>query len=416
MENNNFEKIIAQISHNPKLRLKIFNSLETQKKSDVIKRLNRRIQLDLVTKIKNEDLIRILEHLDPDEATDILQLLPERKRNPIIAELNEQLKQGISLLLKYDPETAAGLMDINYIQIEKDDTIAAVSKQVKIHEERTGKIPLLLAMDHGKLIGQLPVHRLGLCGAREKAAKYIRSIKTVKHSATTEEITEIFRKAPHNKIIVLGENGNVLGVIYSDDILKFMHEKEASTLYDFAGVHDEESIYDSTLVKARFRYKWLMINLSTAFLASFTVGLFDNIISQYILLAVYMPIVAGMGGNAGTQTLAVLVRGITLKQINLQNMWRTLKNELGSGLINGILNGLIITLVVFIKDGNLKIGLILAMAMVINLLVAAFFGTIVPLIMKKLGKDPASSATVFITTATDVLGFLAFLGLATLIL
>lgn len=170
----------------------------------------------------------------------------------------------------------------------------------------------------------------------------------------------------------------------------------------------------SDLVK--FRYKWLIINLATAFLAAFTVGQFESVISKYVLLAVYMPIVAGMGGNAATQTLAVLVRGITLKQISLATAFRTLRNEVKAGLANGLINGFLVAFVVLAKDHNWKIALILAMAMVINLVVAAIFGTLVPLIMSRLKKDPASSATIFITTATDVLGFLVFLGLATIIL
>ena len=160
----------------------------------------------------------------------------------------------------------------------------------------------------------------------------------------------------------------------------------------------------------------MIINLGTAFLAAFTVGRFEGILEKYVLLAIYMPIVAGMGGNAATQTLAVQVRGIALKQIELKTAWKTLKNELGSGLINGLINGILVATVVILINHDFKIAIILAMAMVINLLVAAFFGTIVPLIMSKLGKDPAASATIFITTATDVLGFMAFLGIATLIL
>jgi len=192
--------------------------------------------------------------------------------------------------------------------------------------------------------------------------------------------------------------------------------REASSLYGFAGVRAEESVFDNAGRKIKHRYKWLMINLGTAFLASTIVSLFDETISKYVLLAVYMPVVAGMGGNAGTQTLAVLVRGISMNQITLKTMWRTLKNELGSGFVNGAINGAIITGIVFLKDGDWRIGLILALAMSVNLVIAGFFGTIVPLVMKRLGKDPASSATVFITTATDIFGFLTFLGLATLIL
>jgi magnesium transporter len=320
------------------------------------------------------------------------------------------------LLLQFDPQTAAGLMNIDYIRVQASDTIASVAKQFKIHEKRTGKLPVILIMKSGKLIGYMPGHELGFAQAREKAIKYLRKIKSIKYNVKTNDILSVFRSYPHNKIVVLGATDNVMGVIYSDDVLNILREREADSLYDFAGVSQDESVLDPARVKIRHRYKWLIVNLGTAFLASLTVGLFDDVISKYVLLAVYMPIVAGMGGNAGTQTLAVLVRGISLNQISLKTMWRTLKSELSSGFVNGLINGFIVAVVIMIKDRDLKIGFILFMAMITNLLIAALFGTIVPLIMKKLGKDPASSATIFITTATDVFGFLVFLGLATLIL
>jgi len=185
---------------------------------------------------------------------------------------------------------------------------------------------------------------------------------------------------------------------------------------NFAGVSKEEQVQDGPLTKVEFRYKWLIINLGTAFLAAFVVKMFDPTISKYVLLAVYMPVVAGMGGNAATQTLAVLVRGIAFNQINLSNAWKTIRNEVISGFINGIITGILAGAIVMLLDGNITLAIIIAVAMVMNLIVAGFFGAIVPLIMKKLGKDPASSATIFITTATDVFGFLAFLGLATLFL
>ncbi len=410
------DKILHQIAYYHKKRLEIFRNLPVGQKREVLLQISKHLKFDIVSKLNKEELVNILEHMDTDEATDILQLLSVKKRKDIMNELNEQLKEDIGRLLKFDPETAAGLMDVDYIQVEHNDTIASVAKQVKVHEKRTGKIPSILVMKDGELEGYLPGHELGYAGNREKAIKYTRKIKTIKYRAKTTEVLDTFRRYPHNKIVVLGATGNVMGIIYSDDIIKILREQEAASLYDFAGVRQEESVFDTTKRKIKFRSKWLIINLGTAFLAAFTVGLFDETISKYVLLAVYMPLVAGMGGNAATQTLAVLVRGISLKQIDIKTMWRTLKNELGSGFVNGLINGIIVAAIVAIKDNDLKIGIILGVAMVINLLIAAFFGTIVPLIMKRLGKDPASSATIFITTATDVFGFMIFLGLATLIL
>lgn len=214
----------------------------------------------------------------------------------------------------------------------------------------------------------------------------------------------------------MDDNGSSLGVLYSDDVLSILKDKEGSSLYDFAGVHDEEEVTDPASTKVRFRYKWLILNLATAFLASFVVSLFDDTISRNVLLAVYMPIVAGMGGNAGTQTLAIMVRGIALNQIDSRNFWNPLIEEISAGFVNGVINGLLVFSIVLLVNHDFKVAIVLGIAMVVNLVVAATFGTIVPLIMKALGKDPASSATIFITTATDVLGFLAFLGLATLVL
>jgi magnesium transporter len=307
-------------------------------------------------------------------------------------------------------------MNLDYIQVDIGDDIASVSEQVKTHEKRTGKIPATLIMEKGKFYGYLPAYELGLRSPHDKAVRYAQKVIQVKYNTKKSQVIDNFRKNPHGKVVVLGEAGNVIGIIYSDDVLKFLHDQDTTSLYDFAGVSQEESVYDSTRNKVRYRYKWLILNLATAFLAAFTVGLFEGTISKYVLLAVYMPVVAGMGGNAATQTLAVLVRGISLKQISLKTMWNTLRSELGAGFINGLINGFLIIGIIAIKDRDLIMGLLLGAAMIINLLIAALFGTMVPLVMKKLGKDPASSATIFITTATDVLGFLTFLGLASLIL
>jgi magnesium transporter len=307
-------------------------------------------------------------------------------------------------------------MTLDYIQVDESEKIADVAKKFRAHEQRTGRPPVILVFKNNKLAGYLPGHELGLSAPHEPIDGNVKRIPKISHTASHKEVVHTFRSHPHGKVAVMNDAGDALGIIYSDDVLKLFQSQQGSSLYDFAGVSDEEGVSDNTRRKVKFRYKWLIINLATAFLAAFTVGQFEEVISKYVLLAVYMPIVAGMGGNAATQTLAVLVRGIALRQISLETAWKTLKSEVGAGFINGMINGFIVAAVVLAKDHDWKIALILAFAMVINLVVAATFGTLVPLIMSKLRKAPAASATIFITTATDVLGFLAFLGLATLIL
>lgn len=407
---------LADILFRKDKRIELFLALPRDERIELLYKVTNPVRKDILTHIPKRDLVNIIESVDPDDATDILQLLTKTRRESILMMLNDDVKSSLSTLLEFDPKTAAGLMTLDYIQAEESDNIATVAKKFKLHEKRTGRLPVILVMRKGKLIGFLPGHELGFAARHERIKKYTKRIPTISYAATHDQVIDKFHTHPHSKVAVLNDGDQVLGIIYSDDVLQLIEGQAGASLYDFAGVSDEESVTDNARRKIKFRYKWLIINLGTAFLAAFTVGQFEETISKYVLLAVYMPIVAGMGGNAATQTLAVLVRGIALKQISLRTAWRTLKNEIGSGFINGLINGFLVALVVLAKDRDVKIAIILAMAMVINLIVAAIFGTLVPLIMSRLKKDPASSATIFITTATDVLGFLVFLGLATIVL
>lgn len=406
---------VHQLSFHPDERIHIFVQLPVAMRASIFLHLTDHVKRDIANKLSDEGLISLLELLDPDEVVDVLQVLPDVRRLQITEQLDAELKKGVELLVQFDPDSAAGLMNVDYILVDETQTIASVAKEFKTHEKRTGRLPTVLVNKDGRVTGYVPGHELGFAKPTDKVKKYIDRIETISYNADKDAVVHVFREHPHSKVVVVGEMENVLGIIYSDDVLPLLEAHESASLYDFAGVHEEESVADTAWEKIGHRYKWLIINLGTAFLAAFTVGLFDATISKYVLLAIYMPIVAGMGGNAATQTLAVLVRGIALKEITLATALPTLKQEVMAGLVNGILNGIIVAAVVMLINNDPMVALVLSLAMVINLVVASVFGTLVPLIMDKYGKDPASSATVFITTATDVLGFLAFLGLATAI-
>lgn len=407
---------IADILFRKDRRIELFLSLSPKKRVELLNNVTELVKKDILSRIPETDLVDLIETVDPDEATDLLQLLSAPRREKILQLLSREIKDSLSTLLEFDADTAAGLMTLDYIQVQYADTVATVAKKFKQHERRTGRLPVILVMKEEALSGFLPVHELGFARPTQRIETFIKRIPTISYAATHEKVIDKFHAHPHSKVAVLNDAKNVIGIIYSDDLLRLIEDQAAASLYDFAGVSDEESVSDDAVRKVKYRYKWLVINLATAFLAAFTVGQFEETISKYVLLAVYMPIVAGMGGNAATQTLAVMVRGIALKQVSLRTAMRTLKNEVGAGVANGLINGFLVAFVVIAKDRDMKIALILALAMVINLIVAAIFGTIVPLVMSSLKKDPAASATIFITTATDVLGFLAFLGLATVIL
>ena len=407
---------LADILFRKDKRTELFLGLPPEKRVEMLHSLTPRVKKELLTHIPEKDLVHILEAVDPDKATDILQILTRHKREKVLELLSQEVKNSLSTLLEFDADTAAGLMTLDYIQVGAEENIESVAKKFRQHENRTGRPPVILVTHDQRLTGFLPGHELGFAAKHELIGKYVKRLPSISYAATHDEVVHQFHTHPHGKVAVLNDTGNVLGIIYSDNVLKLIRERETSSLYNFAGISQEESVTDSAKRKVNFRYRWLIINLGTAFLAAFTVGMFEETLSKYVLLAIYMPIVAGMGGNAATQTLAVQVRGIALRQIELKTAWKTLRSELGAGFINGLINGVLVAAVVMFVNHDFKIAIILAMAMVINLLVAAFFGTLVPLIMQKLGKDPAASATIFITTATDVLGFLVFLGLATLIL
>lgn len=415
-QSQSIRSLVKDITYRPKIRASIFLALEPEKQPEVLLRLSKYVRAQLLEELTKENIIPVLEHLDPDDVTDILQSLPKRRQQELLVEMSEDLQGSLTLLLQFDPKTAAGLMSLNYVQLEGSARLSEVAENVQRHEKRTGKLPIVLILENSELLGFLPLQSLLFGKPGDRAHQFVKPIPTLSYLTSSNDVINHFLDHPHEKIAVLGEDKRILGVLYSDDVLRELEEKEASTLYDFAGLSSEESVRDGVKEKVLHRYRWLVINLATAFLAAFTVGLFGKTIEKNVLLAVYMPIVAGMGGNAGTQTLAILVRGITLKQVDLATAMPVLRKEVGAGLVNGLINGIIVFCIVMYFNRNFGVAFVLCIAMIINFIVSSVFGTVVPLLMKKLGKDPATSATIFITTATDVLGFMAFLGLASLVL
>ena len=417
MKNDNPQnKIIYQLLSSRKKRIILFKKLPENQQGFVLLKLSPHIQKEILEAMKNPRIISMLNYLDPDEATDLLQNIEPSRRKRIISGLNKEIKEKVEFLIKFDPRIAAGIMSLDYVEVNKNTTFKEVSKIVHEHEKRTGKFPTILVVDKGFLLGEIPGPSIILAKSTDKVGKYTEPVPHIKYDKKEDEIIKLFKEKPHNKIIVLDENKSILGVIYSDDILKLIERHSTANLRSFAGVRKEEDVLDPPLVKVKHRYKWLIINLATAFLAASVVSMFQKTISAFVLLAVYMPIVAGMGGNAGTQTLAVVVRGMALGEVNKKTGKKILSSEVIAGIINGFIDGVLVAAVAILWNKNPLLGLVVGISMVSNLFIAGFFGTLVPMIMRKLGKDPASSATIFITTATDVFGFFVFLGLASIIL
>ncbi|MFP4228370.1 MAG: magnesium transporter, partial [Salinivenus sp.] len=279
------------------------------------------------------------------------------------------------------------------------------------------RFPTIFVTDDNAFLGELPAPVLALLDEGiDSISQYVEETPSVRYDAPDTEVVEVFRAHPESRVAVLDKEGGILGIIHASDLLRIIEEEAGETLYEFTGVAEEESVLDGPLAKVKSRYIWLIINLGTAFLAAAVVGLFEETIAAFTLLAVYMPVVAGMGGNAGTQSMAVTVRGLALEQVSLSTGGRVVWNEVLAGAANGAITGLLVTLIASTVNQSPLLGLVLGVSMVLNLVIAGFFGAVIPLLLERFGTDPATSATIFITTATDVLGFFIFLGLAKVIL
>lgn len=409
--------VIEKMLRKPRQRMEIFRSIDTADQGRVLMCQAPRVQKSIMNNLHTHELIPILNSVDPDQATQLMRQLPESRAKRLTNQLSQQLREKVEFLLRFHPKTAAGMMDVDYILVHQGQTFGDVAKLIEKHDRETGRPPIVLVMDQSsKLLGELPVYILALKPASTKVSNNTRKLPSLIYNSDERAVVSTFLKHPHRKVVVLDEDKSVLGVIHSDDILAILDKRTARDLFRFAGVSSEEDALDSPLQKFKHRWMWLVINLATAFLAASVVGMFEDTIAAITLLAVYMPIVAGMGGNAGTQSMAVAVRGIVLKEVDLASGWKFVWNEIVSGAMNGVVNGLIVGLVATIFNGSPMLGLVLAIAMVVNLMIAGLFGALIPLIMKALGKDPATSATIFITTCTDVGGFFVFLSLAKLLL
>lgn len=414
---SSLDTLAHELTYNSKTRKNLFSQLPLGERSALFGVLSPHVLQEILSLLPDADAVKLLDHLDPYHVHQILgRMRDSRRRNRIIKLLKKDIYAKVERFLQFHPHASVSIFHLNYVLLSTDTTVGDTAEVIEKHLHETGKIPAVLVAQEGELLGEVPLNTLVRESNRRKIAQFVRPVLSITYTAEKKSVIELFRANYHRQVVVLDTDGSVLGIMYSDDVIELIESAPAAALYDFAGVSESEKTFDSTRSKVRHRYKWLIINLGTAFLAAFVVGLFENTLSQLVVLAVYMPVVAGMGGNAATQTLAVMVRGITLGEITLKNSAPAIKNEVLAGLTNGVITGLIVAAVATFWNGDPLLGLVLAVAMIFNLVIAGFFGALIPLVMKAVGKDPATSATIFITTATDVFGFFAFLGLATLLL
>lgn len=410
--------LIAQvINHLPHGRKKTFGFLPPEAQAKVAVGLSPRTRKSIFRRLPNDAIARFLHFNHEDEAADIVQSLSGKDKQKVLEKLQKDKSAKIAKLLHFGPESAGGLMDLNFITASDTAAIKEITPVVQKHIETEKQTPVVVVNDaEGKIKGYVSYRHLLFRNPEEKIIALIRPLHLVAASDDQETVLTVVSNYNCDFVGVTDKSGQILGIVHSRDLLRVVQSEATEDIYKLAGVSSEETALDSPRTAVKLRSRWLIVNLGTALIASFVISRFQNTIAQMAILAAYMPLVAGVGGNTGTQALTVVVRGLALGEIDTQNAWRIIRKEVAAGFLNGLINALIIGFIIAIFVRTPMIALVIALAMVINMIIAGLFGAVVPLTLKALKIDPAVASSIFVTAATDALGFLAFLGLATIIL
>ncbi len=396
----------------------VFSLLDSRIASDVIAELNVDAKGEILDGIEATRLAAIVDEMDSDDAADIFDELSPVQRLAVLEGIDEEDRAEVTELLKYEDDTAGGIMSLEFIYVYEFQTVQEVINHIRVRREQIEQVHFIYVVDKKfHLRGIVRFVELLLSDPKERIIEVMEPPPyAIKPETDQEEVAKIFKKYDTPSMPVVDSEGKLLGRITFDDVMDVVDEEATEDFLRLANVDIAERVFADTLSTARKRLPWLSVNLFTALLAAWVVGLFEDTIGQFAFLAVFMPIVAGMGGNAGTQTLTVVVRGIALGDLDYGGAKRVLLKEIMVGLLNGMINGLLMGVVAYLWKGLPVVGLAIFLAMVINLFVAASFGTIVPLFLRAIKIDPALASGVIVTTATDCMGFLSFLGLSTLFL
>lgn len=405
-------QVLDSLTHGKR---KTFALLPPEKQAEVALALSEESKKLIFPRLSEAVVARFLHFNDEDDATDILQHLSPTRRASILASMKEDKRRKIEKLLRFGSETAGGLMDLNFIVVLPTFSFSEVLEKVKKHVEEKRHMPTVLVVGgDGKVDGFIPERVLLFPSQNAKVVDHMMPLSVVSHAVDRENVMQLMSKMRSEIICVIDENEQVLGIIHLRDLMKVAQAEATEDIYRFAGVDVDEHALDPVFSKVKRRYNWLLINLLTAFLASFVVSRFEGTIARFAVLAVYMPVVAGQGGNAATQALAVVVRGFALGELQWSKVKKVVFKEACAGTINGVITGFCAGLAATLFGAPPILGVILAASMIINLFVAGFFGALIPFVLKRLRIDPAVASSVFVTTTTDICGFFVFLGLGAL--
>ena len=390
--------------------------LDPAREGAVLAHMQDTVRADVLEQMRPAEVADVTRTLAADDVADILQDLPNEVADTILQAMDAQNRQRLADVLTYPEDTAGGLMDTDVVSVRADVSLDVVARYLR----RLGQIPdktdnLMVVDRDNQYLGVLPLAELLVRPAESPVADWMQDEISLSARLPATDVARLFEQRDLVSAAVVDEAGNLLGRITIDDVVDVIQEEAEQALRSMAGL-GEDDMFSPVIASARRRAVWLGINLLTAFLAAWVIGRFAETIRELVALAVLMPVVAGMGGIAGSQTLTIAIRGIALGQLVKSNIRPLLEKELAVGLVNGMIWSAVVALIVVVWFGDFSLGLIIGVAMIINLLIAALAGALIPVVLKRYGIDPAIAGGVILTTVTDVVGFMTFLGLATIFL
>jgi magnesium transporter len=396
----------------------VWDLVDPELEGDVLVELNEEVRAGLIREMDTHELVAAAEGLEVDDLADLLRDLPENVNQQVLRSMDSQDRERLNAVLGFEDDTAGGLMNTDTVSVRPDVALETVLRYLRMRGDIPEKTDALFVVNrHDRYLGLLPLTRL-LTEDPERTVGEVMdtAVEGIAPDTPASEVASLFQDRDLVSAAVVAADGKLLGRITVDDVVDVIRDEAEHSVMSMAGLDEDADMFAPVVPSARRRGVWLGINLVTAFVAAWVVGLFEATIQQIVALAVLMPIVASMGGVAATQTMTLIVRGLALGQIERANARWLLIKEISVALLNGVAWATVVALVAWAWFHQWRIAAVIFAAMVVNLLAAALAGVTVPLALKRYGVDPAVAGGVIVTTVTDVIGFASLLGLGTLLL
>jgi len=399
----------------PRQRALLWNLVDKQLEGEVLQYLGDDIRGYFLSQLNAQELADIIEDFESDDLADLLQQLPDTVIQEVLDTMDEQDRQRVEEVLSYPEDTAGGLMNTDTITVRPDISIDVVLRYLRRHRSLPPMTDSLIVVSRrDEFIGMLSITRMLVSNPASTVREVMDTdIEPIPVTLSDTKVATLFERYDLISAPVVGDDNKLLGRITIDDVVDVIREDADHSLMSMAGLDEDEDTFAPVMKTTRRRAVWLGINVVTAFTSASVIGMFEETIQQVVALAVLMPIVASMGGIAGSQTLTLMIRGMAVGQVSNDNVKWLLNREFLATTLNGFLFALVVSAAAMVWFRDPTIGLVIAMALVINLTIASIVGTLLPLTLKRLNIDPALAGGVILLTTTDVVGFLSFLGLAT---